>query len=171
MSERKAAHGAPALIPATRRDVDAVARRCRKIVTRRALVSAGAAVVPIPGIDVAVDLGMLMKMLHEINEEFGLTPAQIEALATRRRLTAYKAITAIGSSYIGRILTRELAMTLLKSVARRIATKTTVKYVPLAGQALAAGISFAAIKYIGDRHIEDCVAVADYVIDADTRRR
>lgn len=171
MSERRTTSGAAALIPATRRDVDAVARRCRKLVTRRALVSAGAAVVPIPGIDVAVDLGMLMKMLHEINEAFGLTPAQIEALAARRRLSAYRAISAIGSSYIGRMLTRELALTLLKSVARRIATKTTVKYVPLAGQALAAGISFAAIKYIGDRHIEDCVAVADYVIDADARRR
>jgi uncharacterized protein (DUF697 family) len=171
MSDKKPAARALALIPATRRDVEAIARRCRRIVTRRALVSAGAAVVPIPGIDLAVDLGMLMKMLHEINEAFGLTPAQLEALTARRRLTAYKAITAIGSSYIGRILTRELALALLKSVARRIATRTTVKYVPLAGQALAAGISFAAIKYIGDRHIEDCVAVAEHVIDADARRR
>jgi hypothetical protein len=62
-------------------------------------------------------------------------------------------------------------LALLKSVARRIATKTTAKYVPLAGQALAAGISFAAIKYIGDRHIEDCIAVADRVIQAEARRR
>lgn len=171
MSDRKAASGAVALIPATRRDIDAVARRCRKIVTRRALVSAGAAVVPIPGIDVAVDLGMLMKMLHEINEAFGLTPAQIEALAPRRRLTAYKAITAIGSSYIGRMLTRELAMALLKTAAQRIVAKSAVRGVPLAGQALAAGISFAVIKYIGERHIEDCMRVADWVIEAEVRRR
>lgn len=170
MSARQTRSNA-ATIPATRRDVDAVARRCRRIVTRRALVAAGAAVVPVPGVDVAVDLGMLVKMLNEINEAFGLTPAQIDALAERRRLTAYRAIAAIGSSYIGRILTRELALTLLKRVARRIATATAVKYVPLAGQALAAGISFAAIKYIGERHIEDCVAVADRVIEAGRARR
>lgn len=170
MSAGKAPSNA-ASIPATRREVAAVARRCRKIVTRRALVAAGAAVVPIPGIDVAVDLGMLMKMLQEINEAFGLAPAQIDALATRRRLTAYKAIASIGSSYIGRTLTRELAMALLKRVARRIATATAVKYVPFAGQALAAGISFAAIKYIGERHIEDCIAVADRVIEAGRPRR
>jgi uncharacterized protein (DUF697 family) len=171
MTRRKTPAGrtVATLIPVTHRAVDDAARRCRKIVMRRAMVSAGAAVVPIPGIDVAVDVGMLMKMLQEINAEFGLTPGQIDALATQRRMTAYKAITAIGSSYIGRVLTRELAMTLLKSVARRIATKTTVKYVPLAGQAIAAGISFAAIRYIGERHIEDCVRVADYVIDADIR--
>ncbi|GAB4465352.1 MAG: hypothetical protein OHK0044_03920 [Burkholderiaceae bacterium] len=161
----------PGPLPQTPRDVEAVVRRCRKIVTRRALISAGAAVVPIPGIDVAVDLGMLMKMLNEINAAFGLTPAQIEALATRRRLTAYKAIIAIGSSYVGRIVTRELALALVKRVARRIVASATVKFVPLAGQALAAGLSFAAIKYIGDRHIEHCAAVANRVIDAEARRR
>lgn len=161
----------PGPMPETPRDVDAVVRRCRKIVTRRALVSAGAAVVPIPGIDVAVDLGMLMKMLNEINAAFGLTPAQIEALAARRRLTAYKAITAIGSSTIGRVVTRELALALLKRVARRIAASAAVRFVPLAGQALAAGLSFAAIKYIGHRHIEDCAAVARRVIQAEARRR
>jgi uncharacterized protein (DUF697 family) len=171
MSESKPASAAPAPIPATRRDVAAVAQRCRKIVTRRALLAAGAAVIPLPGVDPAVDLGMLMKMLHEINAAFGLTPAQIETLTERRRLTAYKAIAAIGSSYIGRAVTRELALTLLKRVARRVAVKSTAKYVPLAGQALAAALSFAAIKYIGDRHIEDCAAVARRMIGAQAPHR
>lgn len=152
-----------ALVPTRARDIDAAARRSRKAVTKRALMSATAAVVPIPGIDLAVDLGVLMKMLQEINTEFGLTPEQIELLAPKRRLSAYKAIAAVGSSVIGRALTREALSLIVKSVAKRLATKTTVKYVPLAGQAVAATISFAAIKYIGDRHIEDCVAVAHRV--------
>ena len=152
--------GALALVPAAARDIDAAARRCRKAVTKRALISAAAAVVPIPGLDLAVDIGMLMKMLQEINAEFGLTPEQIERLAPKRRLSAYKAIAAVGSSVIGRAITREALSLVIKSLARRLATKTTVKYVPLAGQAVAATISFAALKYIGDRHIDDCVAVA-----------
>jgi len=152
-----------ALIPAGARDIDAAAHRCRKVVMKRALISATAAVVPIPGIDLAVDVGVLMKMLQEINTEFGLTPEQIELLAPKRRLSAYKAIAAIGSSVIGRAITREVLSLVVKSVAKRLATKTTVKYVPLAGQAVAATISFAAIKYIGDRHIDDCVAVAESV--------
>jgi hypothetical protein len=40
-----------------------------------------------------------------------------------------------------------------------------VRYVPLAGQAMAATLSFAAIKYLGERHIRDCVMVANRVID------
>jgi len=148
------------LVPSTARDIDAAAHRCRKMVMKRALISASAAVVPIPGLDLAVDFGLIMKMLQEINADFGLTPEQIEALAPKTRLTAYKAIAAVGSSVIGRAITREAISMVVKSVARRVATKTTVKYVPLAGQAVAATISFAALKYIGDRHIEDCVAVA-----------
>lgn len=150
-------------VPASARDIEGAAQRCRKTVTKRALVSATAAVVPIPGIDLAVDVGVLMKMLQEINAEFGLTPEQIELLAPKRRLSAYKAIAAIGSSVIGRRITREALSLIVKSVAKRLAAKTTVKYVPLAGQAVAATISFAAIKFIGDRHIDDCVAVAQRV--------
>jgi uncharacterized protein (DUF697 family) len=152
-----------ALVPASVRDIEGAARRCRKVVMKRALLSATAAVVPVPGLDLAVDLGVLMKMLQEINTEFGLTPEQIELLAPKRRLSAYKAIAAVGSSLIGRAITREALSLIFKGMARRIATKTTVKYVPLAGQAVAATISFAAIKYIGDRHIDDCVAVAELV--------
>ncbi len=150
-------------IPSTAHAIEAAARRCRKIVMKRALISGAAAVVPIPGVDLAVDLGMLMKMLQQINAEFGLTPEQIEQMAPKRRLSAYKAIAAVGSTVIGRALTREVLSLILKRVARRVATTAAVKYVPLAGQAVAAAISFAALKYIGDRHIDDCVAVAELV--------
>jgi len=152
-----------ALVPANARDIEGATHRCRKVVMKRALISATAAVVPIPGLDLAVDLGVLMKMLQEINTEFGLTPEQIELLAPKRRLSAYKAIAAVGSSVIGRAITREALSLIFKGMAKRIATKTTVKYLPLAGQAVAATISFAAIKYIGDRHIDDCVAVAELI--------
>ncbi len=40
-----------------------------------------------------------------------------------------------------------------------------MRYVPLAGQAMAAGLSFAAIKALGDRHIDDCIRVATRAID------
>lgn len=160
-----------ALVPASPRDIDAAAHRCRKAVMKRALISATAAVVPIPGIDLAVDVGVLMKMLQEINAEFGLTPEQIELLAPKRRLSAYKAIAAVGSSVVGRAITREALSLIVKSVARRLAANTAVKYIPLAGQAVAATISFAAIKYIGDAHIDDCVAVAEAVAGQGRRAR
>lgn len=151
------------LLPATKRDIDATARTCRKIVMRRALMSAGAAVVPVPGIDLAIDFGLLIRLLTEINEAFGLTPEQIEQLAPKRRLSVYRAVSTLGGTAVGRAVTRQLVSMLVKNVAQRMATKQAAKYVPLAGQAIAAGLSFTAIKVLGDRHIADCIAVAEKV--------
>jgi uncharacterized protein (DUF697 family) len=152
-------------VPSTRRDVDAVARQCRKLATRRALISAGASVVPIPGVDVAVDIGVLMSMIEDINAAFGLTPEQIERLAPRRKVFAYKAVMAVGSAMVGRVVTRELVIKLLKSVGVRLTARQAARTVPFAGQVVAASLSFAALKYLGDRHVQDCVAVADTLID------
>jgi uncharacterized protein (DUF697 family) len=153
------------LVPENRRDIDAVARLCRKLATRRALISAGASVVPIPGVDVAVDIGVLLSMIEDINAAFGLTPEQIERLAPRRKLFAYKAVMAVGSSLIGRVVTRELVIKALKTVGVRLTAKQAARAVPFAGQVVAASLSFAALKYLGDRHIADCVQVADTLLD------
>lgn len=153
------------LIPTNRRDIDAIARQCRKLVSKRALISAGASVVPIPGVDIAVDISVLIAMIEEINRAFGLTPQQIEALSPRRRLFAYKAVMAVGSALIGRIVTRELVIKLLQTVGVRLTVKQAARFVPFAGQVVAASLSFAALKYLGDRHIADCVQVADTLID------
>lgn len=133
--------------------------------TKRAMLSAGAAVVPLPGFDLMVDIGVLTRMLHEINEAFGLTPAQIEALAPKKQFTVYKAINTLGASAAGRLITRGVVALVARSVLRRVAARTAVRYVPLAGQALAASISFAALKTLGDRHVADCVRVASDAID------
>jgi uncharacterized protein (DUF697 family) len=153
------------VVPSTRRDIDAVARQCRKLAARRALISAGAAVVPIPGVDVAVDIGVLVSMIEDINAAFGLTPEQIDRLAPRRKVFAYKAVMAVGSALVGRVVTRELVIKLLKTVGVRLTAKQAARAVPIAGQVVAASLSFAALKYLGDRHIEDCVQVADTLID------
>lgn len=153
------------LIPSTPRDVAQIASECRKLVMRRALIAAGASVVPLPGVDVAVDITVLMRMIEQVNQRFGLTPEQIERLAPQRKQFAYKAAMGVSSALIGRMVTRELVVKLLKTVGVRLSAKQAAKYVPFAGQAIAASLSFAALKSLGDRHIEDCVRVAETLID------
>lgn len=153
------------VLPDNAQELQAIAARCRQIVSQRAMLSAGAAVVPLPGLDLMVDVGVLTRLLREINEAFGLTPAQIEALSAKRQFTVYKAINTLGATAVGRLITREVVTLAAKSVLRRVAAKTALRYVPLAGQAMAAGVSFAAIKALGDRHIDDCIRVASRAID------
>ena len=161
----KATRALPALLPEHQRDVEVIARGCRKLVTQRAMLSATAAVIPVPGLDLMVDVGVLTRMLEEINEAFGLTPMQIERLGEHRRFSVYKAISAVGGTAVGRTITREVIAIVVKQVATRVATKTAARYVPVAGQAVAATLSFAALKYLGEQHIKDCIAVANRVID------
>ena len=140
--------------------LDAVERRCRQLATKRALLAAGMAVVPIPGIDWVTDIGVLLKALPEVNAAFGLTPSQIEALAPDRRVVVYKALSAAGSLVAGRVVTRELVLQLLKMVGVRLSTQQAAKYVPIAGQALSAALTYTALKFVIHQHIRQCRDIA-----------
>ena len=140
-------------------DVEAIARHCRRLVGQRALLAAGVAMVPIPGLDWVTDVGVLVRVLPEINHAFGLSPDQIERLAPDRRVVVYKAISAGGGLMVGKLVTRELVLKLLRVVGVRLTTQQLAKYVPLAGQALSAALTFGALKLVCEQHIRQCIEV------------
>lgn len=156
------------LVPNTPGEVDAVVRQCRRLVTKRALLAAGVAVVPLPGLDWVADVAVLMKLIPEINAAFGLTREQVERLAPDRRLVVYKALSAGGSMLVGRLVTRELVMQLVKLVGVRLTAQQAAKYVPIAGQAVSAALTFSALRYVCEQHIQQCVEVSRQVIAAST---
>jgi len=148
------------VVPDTPEDIAAVAQQCRKLVTQRALLAAGVAAVPVPGIDWLTDVGVLLKVIPEINEKFGLKPEQIERLAPDRRVAVFKAISAGGSMLIGRLVTRDLLLVMLKTVGVRLTAQQAAKVVPIAGQAVSAALTFSALKYVCEQHIKQCVDVS-----------
>ena len=147
-------------VPTTPAEIEAVARRCRRLVTKRALFAAGVAAIPVPGLDWITDVGLLVKLLPEINAEFGLSPEQIERLAPNRRVAVFKAVSAGGGVLVGRIVTRELVLQLLRLVGVRLTAQQAAKYVPIAGQAVSAALTFSALKVVCDLHIRQCMDVA-----------
>jgi hypothetical protein len=151
-------------LPRTPVELDAVAARCRAMVTRRALVSAGAVLVPLPGLDLAADVALLTQLIPAINQEFGLTPDQIERLNPRAKALLYKAIVAFGGAMVGRVVTRELVLQALAAVGMRITAKTAARLVPIAGQAVSAGLSYTAMRFVGTTHIRDCRRVVEAVL-------
>jgi uncharacterized protein (DUF697 family) len=152
------------LLPSSVAAIGDVKRRCRALIRKRALLSAGAVLVPVPGLDVAADISLLLRLISEINREFGLTPDQIARLDANTRVLVYQAIIAFGSAMVGKVITHTVVTKALCAVGARVVAKQAVKYVPLAGQAVAAGLSFAAMKYVGEQHIKDCARVANIVI-------
>ena len=73
------------MLPKDPKKLEQVRRECRGMVLRRATTSAGASVIPLPGLDIAADIGLLLQLLPAINRKFGLSPEQIEKLDPDRQ--------------------------------------------------------------------------------------
>jgi uncharacterized protein (DUF697 family) len=134
--------------------------RSRKLLNKRAMVAAAASAVPVPGLDWAVDAAMLSKLIPEINREFGLTPQQLDQLDPTKRDQVQKAVTLVGSVLIGKFISRDLVLKAATKIGMRLTTKQLAKYVPFAGQIVAATVGYAAIRYLGEEHMKDCIRVA-----------
>lgn len=141
-------------------DLEAAVLHCRRLVRKRALLAAGVAAVPLPMLDWATDVGILLQLIPQINQAFGLTPEQIEHLAPERKVAALKAISAGGSLLIGRLITRELILKALGAVGVRLTTQQLTKFVPVAGQAVSALLTYSALKWVCEQHIRQCLALA-----------
>ena len=140
--------------------IEEIARQCRRLATKRALLGAGVAIVPVPGLDWATDVGILTRLIPDISRAFGLTPQQIERLSPDHRMVVYKTLTVGGGLLIGRLVTRELLMEVLKRVGVRLTVQQAAKYVPMVGQAASALLTFSALKYVCEQHIRQCMAVS-----------
>jgi len=135
-------------------------KRSRRLLHKRALLAGAVSAVPVPGLDWAVDAAMLSKLIPEINQEFGLTPQQLASLNPKKREQVQIAVTMVGSVLIGKLISRDLVMAVATKIGMRLSTKQLAKYVPFAGQVVAAGVGYAAIRYLGEEHMKDCIRVA-----------
>ena len=148
------------MLPATIEELDAVRASCRAMVNARSGASALVAAVPIPGPDVAADVSILLEMIPAINRRFGLAPDQVAQLSPAMQGVVMASVSRVSSALVGKALTKELVVLLLKRIGVRIATKTAARFVPLLGSAVSAGVSFTAMRMLGNKHVDDCYAVA-----------
>lgn len=159
------------LVPASARDIAAVRARCRQLVRRRALLSAGVAALPVPGLDVLSDLRLFAGLIEDINRAFGLSAPQIARLRPEFRLLAYEAAVGVGGMLVGKLVTRELLAQLLRRAGVKSVARQAGKLVPLAGQLVSASIGFYAFRQIGYQHVEACARVAQELVAAGVHQR
>jgi len=139
--------------------LDAAVLRARRLLNRRALAGAAAGAVPVPGLDWLVDAAVLTRLIPAISAEFGLTAEQVARLPERKREEIQKAVGVVGSMVIGKFITRDLVLRASAAVGRKVTVKRAVRFVPVAGRVLAAVIGYTAVRYLGEQHIRDCMAV------------
>lgn len=145
-------------------ELDRLRNECRALVRKRALVSAGAAVVPIPLLDMVVDAGILVQLIPEISHRFGLSTEDIDAMDPARREKTWHQIRERGSQLIGIVVSRELVRRSFQGMASRLLTRQISKFVPLGGQMVAAGLGYFVMRKIANMHIDDCYSVASKLL-------
>ena len=90
-------------------------------------MTAGASAIPIPGINVTVDVTMLMSILNFINQEFGLTPQQIQHLSTDKQVQLFQMITVTGSAWAGKLITKSLVLAVLKKLSIQMTAEMCIR--------------------------------------------
>ncbi len=149
------------LIPAAGKEIELVRERCRRLVRRRAAISAGVSAVPLPGIDVLSDLSLFKMLVDDVNKEFGLTPEQVDRLQPKHKLLAFEVAVGMGGMMVGKYVTRELLTQVLKRTGMKYFAKSASRFVPIAGQIASAAIGFAVFRKLGYEHVEACARVAE----------
>ncbi len=141
-------------------DLDVIRRECIAMVKTRAYVSAGVAAIPVPFLDVAVDAGMLSQLLPVISSKFGLAEERMPAFDSETRHIHWKEVRDRGVEFAGLVATRSVVRLSIQNMGTRILTTQVVKFIPLGGQIVAAGMGYYVMRRVALDHINACYDLA-----------
>lgn len=140
---------------------------CEGLVTRYAALAAANGLNPVPGLDVAIDLGTMLNLFKEIRDAYGLSPARLKWLESQGGKIAVGVLSNV-ARFAGPA-SKEALLTLLKRFAGRQAAKQVSKYIPIIGQMVAASLGFGITYWAGKEYLDECEALAQAVLDADLK--
>lgn len=144
---------------------------CEQTVLLYAGLAAANGLNPIPGLNFAVDLGLVQKMTYQVIDAFGLRKEQLEA---RSKLVISDAaldfMLRVSTPILAR-LAEGGALVMMRQAGELAAEqggkwimRYGARYAPLVGQLVAAGIGFAATFYYGCMLLDDCESALRQII-------
>lgn len=140
-----------------------IASDCRRIIRKYSVGSGIGSAVPILGTDIITDAFLATTMLNEIVGRFGLGRDEINLMDLETKALVLQGIKKHGCQLVGKIITKQLALRLATGTAKTAVTRQVSKYLPIAGQLVAAGIGYSTMSSLGELIIEECVRVRNAV--------
>jgi uncharacterized protein (DUF697 family) len=137
-----------------------VRQECRRIVRRRAALSAVSSFIPLPGIDLITDAAVLVHLIPEINVRFGLGDAKIGSSSPARKVLAFRLLAAAGSLFASRAVTASVLLGTLRIAGLRLTLMEATRLLPIVGQIFAAILGYLTLTHIAGRHIDQCAELA-----------
>lgn len=141
-------------------NLEIIRQECLEIVKKRAYISAGVAIIPVPFLDVVIDVGILSQLIPEINARFGLEPEQISVFDPATKQVHWSELRKRGFEFSGLVVARTAMKTSLNNVAAKYLTKQVTKFIPLGGQAIAASLGYIVMKKVAEAHVEESYKLA-----------
>lgn len=128
--------------------------------------AAANAINPVPGVDVAVDVTILVTLFTQIREDYGFDDEKLKHLKSSN----INMVVNLTNQVIKYSLS-DGVMLLLKRYATTEVTKTITKYIPFVGQAIAATAGFWLTKTVGMSYLEDCHKLAEELLREELQQR
>lgn len=141
-------------------NLEIILAECLELVKKRAYFSAGAAVVPVPFLDVVIDVGILSQLIPEVNARFGLAPEQISVFDPKTKQVHWHELRKRGVEFSGLVVARTAVKKSLNNVAAKVITKQVTKFIPLGGQIIAASLGYVVMKKVAEAHVKECYKIA-----------
>lgn len=140
----------------------------RKVATEQIPNYAGLAAVnglnPVPGLDVAADIAVLLRLGQQVANIYGLTNRQFEYV---KRLLGPKAVPSLFAKmaqFTAKYLAKEGIILLLKKIATRATAKQASKWVLFVGPLIAAGIGWKSTFMLGEQLVDEAEELAKDIL-------
>lgn len=141
-------------------NLEQVKKECQDMVKKYAKYSAGAAIIPVPFVDMAIDAGILSQILPEISARFGLISERQSAIDLNTKQVHWHEMKDRAVDFAGLMATRGVVNKTVQSYGGRIVAKQVTKFIPLGGQMVAATMGYMIFKKIANDHINQCYKLA-----------
>ena len=141
-------------------NLEQIREECLELIKKRAYMSAGAAVIPAPFLDVLIDVGILSQLIPEINARFGLAPEQVSVFDPKTKQVQWDELRKRGVQFSGFVVARTAVKKSINNVAAKYITKQVTKFIPLGGQLIAASLGYFVMKKVAEAHVEDSYKLA-----------
>lgn len=141
----------------------------KKIVSWAAVASAANALNPIPGVDVAVDVGILVGMCKQLNQTYGLTEEQLDysqrSNSNLKDSAQFSGTKQAILKWVAKYAVAEGVLIALKAMGTRIAIKNVAKFLPFIGTIVSAGIGYKMTTSFGEAYLEEAELNAKKVLE------
>lgn len=144
-------------------DLDKVKAECEELVKSQAKFSAGAAILPIPLVDLVIDASLLTKLLPEITQRFGLAPETPAVDLNKKDHESWMQYKDRALQFASLAITRGIAKKTIQGFGGRIVAQQVTKIVPFGGQIVSATMGYMIFKKIADDHINECYNTAKQI--------